>query len=328
MSIWQRLYLSVHFQFTMNSDKLQPIVSVGWFMARNHIFSFISTFVGVALIASPASAQTPDKSDNTITVTGQKLEKKEAKRQSRAFIGQTTTTSFSQYARRNRPVCPRTIGIDQSYAQIVETKIRAIAKTADVTVAAADCAPNLFVLFTADSNGLMAALRKLKPSLFSSVNVRDRPALYADPVPVRWWHSTVLANSNGGTIISGTSPQGIEISESRTFNSSLIDTKVAINLTGSVVVVDIGKANGYPLDSIAAYAAMVSFSEVKPEKAHETLPSILAMFGKGKRPDDAPRDLTPFDYAYVSSLYEIPPNRAGDVQKSLIANKMAAKLSQ
>jgi hypothetical protein len=289
---------------------------------------WISSFLGFAMIAPSAFAQTPDKSENTITVTGQKLEKKEAKRQSRAFIGQTTTTSFSQYARRNRPVCPRIIGIDQSYAQIVEAKIRAIAKTADVKVEAGDCAPNMFILFTADGNGLMAALRKVKPSLFSSVNIRDRPALYADPVPVRWWHSTVLAESDGGITKSGTSPQGIEIIETRSFNSSLIDTKIVINLTGSVVVVDIGKATGYPLDSIAAYAAMVSFSEVKPEKAHEALPSILAMFGKGKSPGDAPLDLTAFDYAYISSLYEILPNRAGNAQKSQIANKMAAKLSQ
>ena len=282
------------------------------------------------LAATPAYAQDASKADagNTITVTGQKLEKKEAKRQSRAFIGQTTTTSFSQYARRNRPVCPRVIGIDESYAQIVEAKIRVIAKTANVKVAAADCAPNMFVLFTADSNGLMGALRKAKPALFSTVDIRERPALYADPVPVRWWHSVTLAGSDGNVANKGTDIQSNEIIETNSFSSSLIDTKIVVNLTGSVVVVDIGKATGYPLDSIAAYAAMVSFSQLKPEKAHDALPSILAMFGNGKRPGEAPLDLTAFDYAYVSSLYEILPNRAGDVQKSRIANKMAAKLSQ
>ncbi|MEK6638971.1 MAG: hypothetical protein AABY88_12910 [Pseudomonadota bacterium] len=283
------------------------------------------------MIATSAFAQSPDNSD--ITVTGQKLEKKEAKRQSRTFIGQTTTTSFNQYARRNRAVCPRVIGIDQSYAQIVETRIRTVAKTADVKVEADDCAPNLFVLFTTDSNGLMAALRKIKPSLFSSVNVRDRPALYADPAPVRWWHSVEIAGSDGNAVGIGTvtvgEGQSTEALISRSYGSgSLINKETVINLTGSVVVVDIKKATGYPLDSIAAYAAMVSFSQVKPEKSHDRLPSILAMFGDGKSPADAPLDLTPYDYAYVSALYEILPNRAGDVQKSQIANKMAAKLAQ
>jgi hypothetical protein len=294
---------------------------------------WVSSCLGLAMIATSAFAQTPDKGDNTITVTGQKLEKKEAKRQSRAFIGQTTTTSFSQYARRNRPICPRAIGIDQNYAQIVESKIRAIAKTANVMVEPADCAPNMFVLFTTDSNGLMAALRKAKPGLFSTVNIRERPALYADPVPVRWWHSVELTGSDGDVInteaVSAGDGLSVEALVSRSYGSgSLIKKETIINLTGSVVVVDIGKATGYPLDSIAAYAAMVSFSEVKPEEGHNALPSILAMFGEGKTPSDAPLDLTPFDYAYVSSLYEILPNRAGDVQKSQIANKMAAKLSQ
>jgi hypothetical protein len=311
-------------------------------MSRSWISSFVTCSSYAALlglsavsgvIAQPASPPVPQKADDTITVTGQKLEKKEAKRQSRAFIGQTTVTSFEQYAQRNRPVCPRTIGIDPSYAQIVDAKIRTIASAAKVKVDKSGCAPNLFVLFTADANGLMATLRKAKPALFQSVNIRERPALYNDPLPVRWWHSVTPVGSDGNSVGQGTvtmsNGQSTEAIISRSYSSaSLINKEIVINLTGSVVVVDIDKATGYPLDSIAAYAALVSLSQVKPEKTHDSLPSILSMFAPGKSPSDAPRDLTAFDYAYVSSLYEILPNRAGDVQKSQIANKMAAKLSQ
>ena len=281
----------------------------------------------VFTVSAGAQASAQDAS-STITVTGQKLEKKEAKRQSRSFVGQTTVISFSQYARRNRPICPSAIGIAEEYAAIVETRIRAIAKAAKVKTEDGECDPNLFILFTTDGNGLMTTLRKVKPGVFDSVNVRERPMLYADPVPVRWWHSVTLAGSDGNVGNKGTNSQGNEIIETKSFSSSLIDTKIMINLTGSVVVVDIGKATGYPLDSIAAYAAMVSFAQVKPEKAHGALPSILAMFANGKSPGEAPRDLTAFDYAYISSLYEIRPNRVGDVQKSQIANKMAAALSE
>ena len=287
----------------------------------------IYALLAVFTVSSGAQASAQDES-STITVTGQKLEKKEAKRQSRSFVGRTTVTSLSQYARRNRPVCPRVVGIDPSYAQIVETRIRAIAATANVKVDDGECAPNLFVLFTTDSNGLMTALRKAKPSLFESVKAPERPALYADPVPIRWWHSLMPVGSDGDVINKETNFRGNDIFASKSFSASLIDTKLIINLTGSVVVVDIGKATGYPLDSVAAYAAMVSFAQVKPEKAHGALPSILAMFANGKSPGEAPRDLTAFDYAYVSSLYEILPNRAGHVQKSRIANKMAAALSE
>jgi hypothetical protein len=303
--------------------------------------SFVSAIFALGMVsAGPVYVQSkyPQPAaviDSTITVTGQKLEKKEAKRQSRVFIGQTTVTSFEQYAQRNRPICPRTIGIDPNYAQIVDAKIRTIASAAKVKLGESDCAPNLFVLFTANANDLMTTLRKVKPALFQSVNIRERPALYNDPSPVRWWHSTMIAGSDGNPVglgkvyVGPTEAESTEALISRSYSSSsLINKETVINLTGSVVVVDIGKATGYPLDSIAAYAAMVSFSQIKPEKAHSALPSILAMFGEGKSPGDAPRDLTAFDYAYVSSLYEILPNRAGDVQKSQIANKMAAKLSQ
>lgn len=295
-------------------------------MSRCAVSIFLTLSFSISLSTGPADAQTPNSNDNTITVTGQKLEKKEAKRQSRSFVGQTTHTSFSQYARRNRPVCPRVIGIDSSYAQFVESKIRIIAKAAQVKVEDGECEPNLFVLFTSDSNSLMTALRKAKPSLFDSVKISERRALYTDQSPVRWWHSTTFTGASGAE--KKVASQNTDSIETRGFNSSLIDTQFVINLAGSIVVVDISKSTGYPLESIAAYAAMVSFAEVKPEKSHSALPSILAIFGEGKNPGDAPRDLTAFDYAYVASLYEIQPNRAGNVQKSLIASKMAAKLSQ
>ena len=63
----------------------------------------IYALLAVFTVSAGAQASAQDAS-STITVTGQKLEKKEAKRQSRSFVGQTTVTSFSQYARRNRRI--------------------------------------------------------------------------------------------------------------------------------------------------------------------------------------------------------------------------------
>ena len=298
-------------------------------MSQRLILALVAgSTASLALTGASLSFAQPAVSPDTITVTGVKLEKKEARKQSYSFVGRTTTTTLSQYGRYGRPICPRVIGVDQRYADIVVTKVQDIARSASIKVAEGDCRPNMFVLFTTDGNALIEILRKAKPVLFSDVAVSERTKLYNNAVPIRWWHRIEIGGSDGNTVARSISPQGFETLESKSSSSSLIDTKLIIDLAGAIVVVDVNKANGYPLESIAAYAAMVSFAQIKPENKHDSLSSVLAMFGPNKSPADAPRDLTRFDYAYVSSLYEIQLNRAGSTQKSQIASRMAAKLSE
>lgn len=124
----------------------------------------VSSFLGLAMIATSAFAQTPDKNDGTITVTGQKLEKKEAREQALEFVSKHSSRLGNQFARRTLPTCARIIGIDEAYAKIVLEKVNAVGKGAGLFMEGGDCTPNLYILFTTDGNALMAQLRKAKPS--------------------------------------------------------------------------------------------------------------------------------------------------------------------
>jgi hypothetical protein len=279
-------------------------------------------------VAQSSEAPSKQKADDTITVTGTKIDKKENRSAARAFVNKAITPEFDQYARRNDPICLKVFGIAENYADIVTAKFTKSAELSGVNMADQRCTPNVFVLFVNDGNRLMASLAKARPGIFAQVLPSDRKALFNNPVPMRWWYGTALEGADGRKPSVGGALSGPQFPVIRSNYASLIDSKVVVNLTGTIIVIDIEKANGYPLESVAAYAAMVSMAQIKPTTYFKQQNSILSLFEPETTIDKAPRNLTKWDQAFITALYETPPNRPGYVQKTLIAGKMAAKLSE
>jgi hypothetical protein len=148
-----------------------------------------------------------------------------------------------------------------------------------------------------------------------------------------------LGGKNASVLAAGSvnpgSPGGIEgvnIQSNRgtlnTNSASLIDTQMVVNLTSTIVIVDAEKSTGFALESVAAYAAMVSLAQIKLSTDYSTYPSILSMFSGGKGADEAPRDLTEWDYAYVRALYNSPANRTARSQRTRIYGEMVKELAK
>lgn len=292
-------------------------------MSKCLTMSLIAVFACHSLPVAAATAE-PER---TITVIGEKLDRSEARRQSDDFVRVTTGLTEAQYGRRTKPICPRVIGIAPAYAAIVDARVRMAAAEAGVPQAQGDCSANLFILFSDDANRLTGMVYAAKPSAFKDVPVSWRQPLLTGSQPVRWWHINDIRNSEGGIIADTLRPTGITDRQSRIKSSSLIDSKLAVRLTGSVVVIDVGRSNGYPLTAIADYAAMVSLAQIRGDQDFANLPSILSLFAK--QPDDAnlPTGLTRFDKAYLSSINRVTINRDRYVQKNQIVGRMAAALA-
>lgn len=282
-----------------------------------------------AMSSASASAQVAQPtSTDTITVTGQNLEKKEARERALEFVSKRTTRFNNQFARRSVPSCARVFGIDEAYAKIVQDKINTVGKSAGLMMESGSCTPNLYVVFTTDGNALTKDLRKARPNLFASVEIGKRRKLYNDPAPVRWWYVNNVVSAYGYRSTARANADGTAPIVDRTVFSRIISTGVVIDISGTIVVVDIKQAEGYPLESIGAYAAMVSFSQLRPNSIAEGSSSIMSMFTSATDRANAPLDLTNFDYAYIRGLYAIKPDRIGAVQRSNIAGKMATQLSR
>jgi hypothetical protein len=290
------------------------------------------------LITTPALAAyappEPIKSSDTIVVTGQKLEKKAVKQEATQFIRTVIAKpDDEQYARRNAPICPKVFGIDAQYAQIVEKRIRDVATAVDAQIAQPNCKLNLVVRFSGDGDAYINKLKAAKPGLFSSIPLSERKSFYASIGPVRWWYNLHFTGSDGSNLEPNAAvniPIGLTLSSkgfSRSQSPSLINTNFIVKIEASTVVIDVNKVTGFPLDTIASYAAMLSLGHIRQDADYIGAPSILGIFNAAKTIADAPRDLTEWDYAYLRALYKIPLNRIASTQRSKIASAMAKQLT-
>jgi hypothetical protein len=103
----------------------------------------------------------------------------------------------------------------------------------------------------------------------------------------------------------------------------LISTNFEIDLTSTVIIVDINQSNGYPLESVASYISMVAFAQINgatQEAASNS--SILGMFNDTRPRNAALRNLTVWDRAYLHALYKIAPDRPIWQQRKRLSGAM------
>jgi hypothetical protein len=306
--------------------------------------------VGANIAAAAYAPPEPVKTDGTITVIGKKLTKEEARQQASVFVRTATVVpQEDQYARRRDPLCPAVSGIENKYAVKVVAKITSTAEAVGVKMANPGCSANLLIHFTNDVSGYIAQMAKVRPDLLRTMRPDERLALKQSIVPMRWLYATEargtdnmklsLGGKSASVLVAGAlapgSPgaiEGVNLQSNRgtlnTYSASLIDTQLVVNLTSTIVIVDAEKSTGFPLESVAAYASMVSLAQLKLSTDYSTYPSILSMFSGGKGADEAPRDLTEWDYAYLRALYKIPANRTARAQRTRIYGEMVKQLTK
>ena len=245
----------------------------------------------------------PDQTPTDIVVTAPARAPKELKKQTLNFVRTVSDTAEQiQFSRRDDPFCVKIVGIDPAYHDVIRKKIRETAKVARAPKEAPEgCRPNIHVIFSNDGDALMEALKRKYPSIINAQPIRKIDELMQSKKPVRWWYATKIEGANGEPVIDGRVLR---------YTASLISSGVEIDLTSTVVIVDINQSNGYPLESVASYISMVAFAQINGATQEAVSnSSILGMFNDTKPRIAALRNLTVWDRAYLHALYKIAPDR-------------------
>ncbi|WP_052129529.1 hypothetical protein [Sphingomonas sp. 35-24ZXX] len=291
------------------------------------------------LVCAPASAQQTEPQPNTgadtqpdeIEVIGRRQSEEQARKEANDFVRRTLATSSDDpLARWVSPVCPAVLGIQPEYAAVVERKIRAIARTAEIELAPAPCKSNVVISFATDAKAVVQRIAKKSPRRLAEVQIPDRPALLTGNAPVRWWYTTQETGADGasavtsdglaanaGTAEGGGSSIGNGLPTVQAYSSSIIRTQIVRALRSATIVIDVSRAEGVPLDAVAAYAAMVAFAEMKPAQVPPPN-SILGLFA----PDAKVAGATDWDISFLKALYSIPAARAGWKQRRMLVGKI------
>ncbi len=249
------------------------------------------------LAAAPVASDDPD----AIIVTGTPVTREEAKKRAAEYVRRTGVAQLKPLARWIDPVCPRTVGVDDAVAAIVNARVRTVATAAGAPVAPADCRANIVIAFSADGRSLARAVRRKAPDQFAELAPVARDRVLDGSAAIRWWYTT-----------RDESRDGMPISDFyvKLYNSSVVSTQVVRALQSATVVIDVGQADGTPLDAVASYAALVALAEFRSNPPPPK-DSILALFDS----EADRRDLSSHDAALLRGIYAVPPDREAYQQR-------------
>lgn len=277
---------------------------------------------------SSATAEEPTCSppEPDLVVNGRRMSGTEYRDQVKTFLKETGVVVGERSAARwVQPACPRVVGLSRKQAMRVELKLREIARDAGVPLAGKGCKTNVAVAFTDDAGRVVSTIQKRSWSRLAEVPSSQRQDLLNADAPVRWWYTTTKLDRFG--MSSGVmgphvkSDQvaeipGVHHSTMALFNSSIVSTQIIRALQTATVVVDVKKASGVSLETLASYAALVAFAEINARDAAPPR-SILGLLTTG-----GAADLTDLDRAFLRSLYGIALDREAYAQRNSLLGGM------
>lgn len=295
---------------------------------------------GIVAASPVALAQEADPQPDII-ITGPGAE------QVRSFVTEISAVapSVDQIARWDEDICMSVAGLGQEQAQFIADQVSYRALGVGLEAGSSGCDPNVFIFFTPDSNTFAPALFEERKSLFAYYHEEHVATLghaaltdfLETPRPVRWWHVSMTRGANGNRLGSDqggqTSPPPPRAEETRAGADGFTGLQ-AVRSHGTrlraaerqdfgrvVVIVDATRAQGYMLESIADYIAMVTLVQIDPGSSTANYNTILNLFTAD--PEVAPVTMTDWDMAYLQALYRSTRNPASvTAQLSDISRRM------
>lgn len=284
---------------------------------------FQSAFAAFALLAAPAVAGQPEPvgGEDEVLIVGRETREKQA----RDFVRDITRNpgNVEPIARFDwAPLCPVAVGLSDAQNEAVTTRMRRVAASANIDLAAPGCRANALLIVAPDKAEMVAALRKAHPAYFLSSDTRMiQPDMRGGPAVA--WHLKGRVDRSGSPVDS--SP-GATVSTSIT--PSRISASFRPVFLGSVVIVERDAVIGLSTTQLADYAAMRTFGAVDPAKLRKSGTSSIATILDAPSSAQVPLTLTRWDMAYLRALYAGTKDHYGPRQRLQMARAISDELAK
>ena len=288
------------------------------------------TFTLVSLSSAFAQEGAPDPQFD-IVVKGVRPE------QIQAFVEQVSTAppSVDQIARWDDDICISAAGLGAEQSQTVVDRVSSRAQAVGLRPGRAGCRPNVFVFFASDGSGFARGLLEQRRSLFAYYHEENIATLGQEALtsfietsrPVRWWHVVQTRGADGDRLGSESArseappppdtmtavPDGFSGVQSVRSQGTRVRSVERQDLNRVIIIVDAQLAEGYPLDSIADYVAMVTLAQIDPQAQIREFPTILNLFNEDL--ENTSFEMTNWDAAYLNGLYRSERSAASMTQQ-------------
>jgi hypothetical protein len=263
------------------------------------------SLLSVAAADTPPAAEAPKAAVDSTTVVGNG-DRATVERRVGTFVNAIAVKPGSESLARWQlqiPLCPLVAGMQKSDGEYILSRVSKIAATAGAPLAPEHCKGNLYIIVTADPEGVLKAWSKRDVRMFGDeadqggTTIREFNAVNA----VRVWYNTEFYELDGTPL--GNNVDGGSFGTART-DLSARASRIEINsyraLSSVIAIIDARRMKDVTFGQIAAYAAMVGLVQMRPQANVADAPTILNLFaGAGK----APPGLTAWDESFLKAVY-------------------------
>ena len=290
----------------------------------------VALFTCAATAADESLPPAPAPSVREVVVTAQAPEAAhERRRRLDAFVRRVPALNNGQaLARWTKPICPVVVGMSQAQGEYVLLRLFEVARAAGAPVIKAGaCETNVYIVATADPEGLVKAWGRRSPVIFAErpdAEVRD---FQGTPRAVRAWYGASLdrLTTSADSPFEGLEGVARNIRMVHHGDDSRLTSNSPYALTSAILVVDSARASGIRVGALADYLALAALAQLRPQAGDTDAPSILKLFA-APRGSDPPSGLTAWDTAFLHALYN---TRLEDMhQATSVAAHMNAELSR
>ena len=302
-----------------------------WRLARGAAAAWLIAVASAAVAAEPSPPPaSPAPSVREVVVTGQTPKAaRERRQQLNAFVRRTPALNNGRaLARWTTPICPVVAGMTEDQGEYVLLRLFQAARAAGApAIEDGRCDANVFIVGTADPEGLVKAWGRRNPRIFEKGQAAEIRAFQETPRAVRVWYNARLDRpmTTADSPFEGLEGLPMNVPVSHHGVDSRLTSNSPYALSSAFVVVDSARVDGTKVGALADYLALAALAQLQPDAGADGAPSILSLFAApaGSEPPDG---LTAWDTAFLHALYH---TRLEDVgQATAIASRMNEELSR
>jgi hypothetical protein len=212
----------------------------------------------------------------------------------------------------DRPLCLEIANLSEPASNALRDRIAQRAAAVGVGLDGEGCRTNVTSIATSDGGVTARSLLEANPDEFrpaSTFTQRDGRALrrFAESkAPVRWWTVSLPINEFSRRPL--IKPRGTGDRNAGLLTGQLYFGEDAVYIMSSVVVViDAARTGEIPISALADYVAFTVLAQVDDSSDYSGQLTILNLFQQA----NAPVELTAWDLAYLTALYEAPLRWSG-----------------
>jgi hypothetical protein len=298
-------------------------------------FGYTGLLLGIGL-ASPALAQGENRPppSESVTVTGSKTPPDKILHD---FIVSYTRPSpaSGKVARWHGGVFPGVTGLPASWNASVVARVREIASLAGAPVAAADCRPNIDIVFTKNPQTLLDEVRAAKSWLLGYHDLAQEKKLATVSHALQAWYMTQTVDAQGGIYTDDKlHPEGVYLGGAYFPNAHVeywsgnhLGDERRSELMHVLVVVDLAKVDGIHLSAVTDYVGMLSLAQTSAFDACQPVTSIANLTAPQCDAKLKTDTISGQDLAYLRALYSIDLHDSMIEQQGKIAYEMKKNLA-